>query len=113
EAKTLASFGNRAGLPVIGYSTTEPELSDRNSYKTFYRLSASDVFIAQALLKLFKQYLWNSTNIIYQGDSYGQGGLHALDEAFGNEVKISRSIRFDLFTERIDNLKRQLEESPS
>ncbi|CAF4567734.1 unnamed protein product, partial [Rotaria socialis] len=40
-------------------------------------------------------------------------GLHALDEAFGNEVKISRSIRFDLFTERIDNLKRQLEESPS
>ncbi|CAF3888373.1 unnamed protein product [Rotaria magnacalcarata] len=113
EAKTLASFGNRAGLPVIGYSTTEPELSDRNSYKTFYRLSASDVFIAQALLKLFKQYLWNSTNIIYQGDSYGQGGLHALDEAFGNEIKISRSIRFDLFTERIDNLKRQLEESPS
>ncbi|CAF1973022.1 unnamed protein product [Rotaria magnacalcarata] len=113
EAKTLASFGNRAGLPIIGYSTTEPELSDRYTYRTFYRLPPSDVIKALALLKLFQKYKWSFANVIYQGDSYGQGGLQALNEAFRGEVKISCSIRFDLLTDTIENLRRQLEVSPS
>ncbi|CAF2852698.1 unnamed protein product [Rotaria sp. Silwood2] len=113
EAKTLARFGNRSGLPVVGYSTTEPELSDRNAYKTFYRLPPSDVIKARALLKLFQKYKWNSTNVIYQADSFGQGGLQALNEVFNDEVKIARSIRFNLFTDHIENLQFQLEDSPS
>jgi ABC-type branched-subunit amino acid transport system substrate-binding protein len=113
EAKTIARFCNRAGLPVIGYSTTDPELSDRNAYRTFYRMSASDNITAQSLLKLFKKYKWNSTNIIYQGDNYGQGGLQALTETFGSELKISRRIKYDIFTDQIKDFRLQLEKSPS
>ncbi|CAF3896228.1 unnamed protein product [Adineta steineri] len=113
EARTVARLGNRVGLPVVGYSTTEPELSDRNAYRTFYRLPPSEVTTARVLLKLFKKYTWNSTNVIYQGDTYGQGGLQALTEVFTDEVDISRSIRFDLFVNQFDNIKRQLEDSPS
>lgn len=113
EAKILARFGNRAGLPIIGYSTTEPELTDRNAYKTFYRLPPSNSIMAQAVLKLFQKYGWNSTNVIFQGDSYGQSGFQALTDVFRNDVKIARSIRFDLFTQTIENLQRHLEESPS
>jgi ABC-type branched-subunit amino acid transport system substrate-binding protein len=113
EAKTIARFSNRAGLPVIGYSTTDPELSNRNAYQTFYRLPPSDVITAQALLKLYQKYNWNSTNVIYQSDSFGEGGLKALTDVFNNEIKISRAIKYDLFTDRIDNFQRQLEESPS
>jgi ABC-type branched-subunit amino acid transport system substrate-binding protein len=113
EAKTIARFANRAGLPVIGYSTTDPELSNRNAYQTFYRLPPSDVITAQALLKLYQKYNWNSTNVIYQSDNYGESGLKALTEVFINEIQISRAIKYDLFTDRIDNFQRQLEESSS
>jgi ABC-type branched-subunit amino acid transport system substrate-binding protein len=113
EAKTIARFCNRAGLPVFGYSTTDPELSDRNAYETFYRMSASDIIMAQALLKLFQKYHWTSTNIIYQGDSYGQGGLEALIETFGSHVDISRKIKYDIFTNGIEDFRNQLVKSPS
>ena len=69
EAKTVARFCNRVGLPVLGYSTSDLELSDRNAYQTFYRMASSDMITAQALLKLFKKYSWSSTIVIYQGDS--------------------------------------------
>ncbi|CAF1105003.1 unnamed protein product [Adineta steineri] len=113
ETKTLVHFCNRSGLPVLGYATTEPELSDRNVYQTFYRMSPSDTIMAAVLLKLFQKYDWNSTNIIYQSDSYGQGGLRALTEFFGDAIKISCVIKYDLFTDQIENFRHQLEESSS
>lgn len=113
EAKIIALFANRVGLPVIGYSTTDPELSNRNAYQTFYRLPPSDMITAQALLKLFQKYKWNSTNIIYQSDNYGEGGLKALTEVFNNQIKILRAIKYDLSANQIDNFPHQLEESPS
>ncbi|CAF1036144.1 unnamed protein product [Rotaria sp. Silwood1] len=113
EARLLARLCNRAGFPVIGYSTTDPELSDRNAYQTFYRTIPSDIITAQALLKLFQKYDWNSTNIIYQDDNYGEGGLQAIKKAFTDEIKISQKIKYDLSTDHIDDLRSQLEESPS
>jgi hypothetical protein len=64
-------------------------------------------------LKLYQKYKWNSTNIIYQSDNYGEGGLKALTEVFNNKIKISCAIKYDLSTDRIDDLQRQLEESSS
>jgi ABC-type branched-subunit amino acid transport system substrate-binding protein len=113
EAKTLSRFANRAGLPVIGYSTTDPELSNRHAYQTFYRLPPSDVITVYALLKLFQKYNWNSTNVIYQSDNYGEGGLRALTEVFNKKINISRKIKYDLSTDEIDDLQQQLEKSPS
>jgi ABC-type branched-subunit amino acid transport system substrate-binding protein len=76
-------------------------------------MSASDIIMAQALLKLFQKYNWNSTNIIYQGDSYGQGGLQALSETFSSKVKILCKIKYDLFANQIEDFRRQLQESSS
>ncbi|CAF3881406.1 unnamed protein product, partial [Rotaria sp. Silwood1] len=113
EAKTIVRFSNRIGIPVIGYSATDPALSDHNAYQTFYRMIPSDIINAQALFKLFQKYDWNSTNIIYQGDNYGQGGLQTLATVFAKKIKILRIIRYDLYTNSIDDFRRKLEESPS
>ena len=113
EAKILARLGNRIGLPVVGYSTEETELSDRNVYKTFYRLAPSNIIKARVLLKLFQKYNWNSANVIYQGDSYGENGLQALRQVFNGAAKILRSIRFDIFTDRIRDLPGRLKDSSS
>jgi hypothetical protein len=66
-------------------------------------------------LKLSRKYNWNSTNVIYQSesDNYGEGGLKTLTDVFNNEIEISRAIEYDLLTNGIDNLQRQLKESPS
>ena len=113
DAKTVSRLANHVGLPVIGYSTTNPELSNRNLYRTFYRLPPSDATTADALLRLFQKYKWNSTNIIYQSDDYGESGLKALKEAFNQAINISRQIEYDLLTDEMDDLKSQLEKSPS
>jgi ABC-type branched-subunit amino acid transport system substrate-binding protein len=113
EARTIARFCNRVGIPVIGYSNSDPELSDRNIYQTYYRMMPSDIVTAQALFKLFQKYNWNSTNIIYQNDIYGRGGRQALADVFINKVNISRAIKYDLFTARTNDFRRQLQKSPS
>ena len=113
EAKIVSKFANRVGLPVVGYSTTDPELSNRYAYQTFYRFPPSDIITAQALFQLYMKYKWNSTNIIYQSDDYGENELKALTEVFNDDIKITCKIKYDLSTNRIDDFERQLKESSS
>lgn len=113
EAKATARLCNRIGLPVVSHSSTAPGLSDRNAYKTFYRMLASDIIMANALLNLFQKCNWNSTNIIYQGDQFGLGGLQALTEIFRDKIKISTTLKYNLFTDQIKDFRHRLKESPS
>ena len=102
---------NRFACSRLFYRRTE--LSDRNVYKTFYRLASSNIIKARVLLKLFQKYNWNSVNVIYQGESYDESGLQALREVFNGAAKIVCSIRFDIFTDRIRDLRSLLINSSS
>jgi len=102
EAQQIANFGNTVGLPVISYSATDPSLSDRNNYPTFYRTVPSDNTAALAIVKLFLQFNWTSCIIIYQNDPYGTDGTDAISEAFLNQgLEVNKLIVFDIATGEI------------
>ncbi|CAF3318997.1 unnamed protein product, partial [Rotaria sp. Silwood2] len=88
--------------PVISYSVTDPDLSDRNAYPNFYRIAPSDNLTALAIVKLLIRFNWTSCILIYQNDAFGSGGAKVIDEAFtNNNLLIEESIIFDIATLRI------------
>ena len=102
EATEVAAFADRIGLPIISYSATDPDLSDHNAYPTFYRTVASDNAAAIAIGKLFVQYNWTSSIIIYQNDAYGTNGAKFITQAFNDiGVAVRQNIVFDLATKTI------------
>jgi ionotropic glutamate receptor len=99
EAQVIAPFAAKIGIPVISYAATDPELSDRNAYPTFYRTVPSDNAAALSIAKLFLHFNWTSCIIIYQNDAFGSGGVKAINEAFNqNNLMVSDLIIFDIVT---------------
>ncbi|CAF1261341.1 unnamed protein product [Adineta steineri] len=115
EAQQIANFGNTVGIPIISYAATDPELSDRNDYLTFYRTVPSDNSAATAIVKLFVQYNWTSCIIIYQNDPYGIDGSNGINQAFVNQgLTVNKLIIFDIATLQIQgDLNNLLTNSPS
>ena len=113
EAPTIVGLGERVGIPVVSYSATDPELSDRNAYPAFYRIVPSDAAAALAIVKLFFRFNWTSCIIIYQNDAYGSGGAKAISQAFSNNgLKVINTLLYDIVTLRLrDNLKSVLSSS--
>ncbi|CAF1281133.1 unnamed protein product [Rotaria sp. Silwood1] len=113
EAHIIAGFAERIGIPVISYAATDPDLSDRNAYLSFYRTVSSDNTAASAIVKLFIRFNWTSSIIIYQNDAFGSGGAKVINEAFiRNGVTVREMIIFDIVTRRIrGDLKNSLTNS--
>ncbi|CAF0899854.1 unnamed protein product [Rotaria sordida] len=110
EAHVIANFAKTIGIPVISYSATDPDLSDRNIYPAFYRTIPSDNTAALSITKLFIRFNWTSCIIIYQNDAFGFGGEKALTRMFHNKgLIVIKSIIFDITTRQIQgNLKNEL-----
>ena len=99
ESRMIALFGKEIGIPVISYASTDPELSDRNTYPAFYRTVPADNTAALVLVNLFHQYNWTSCIIIYQNDAYGSGGATAINDVFSrNNLVVADMIVFDITT---------------
>ncbi|CAF3702163.1 unnamed protein product [Rotaria sp. Silwood1] len=115
EAHLVADFGKTIGIPVISYSVTDPDLSNRNIYRNFYRTVPSDNSTALAIVKLFVRFNWTSCIVIYQNDAFGTGGAKIINEAFiNNNLFIEQLIIFDITTVRIrGDLKSYLINSPT
>ncbi len=113
ESHFIAPFAAKIGIPVISYASTDPELSDRNSYPAFYRTVPSDNAAALALVNLFIRFNWTSCIIIYQNDAFGSGGVKAISEAFNkNKLTVEEIIVFDVSTLNIrSDLKYLLDKS--
>ena len=115
ESLVIAPFAKAIGIPVISYSATNPDLSDRSEYPAFFRTIPSDVTAALAVVKLFMEYNWTSCVIIYQNDAFGSGGAKAIDEAFyKNGLTVTEMIIFDIATHAVrGDLKSLLTSSSS
>ncbi|CAF0965076.1 unnamed protein product [Rotaria sordida] len=113
EAHIVAGFAERIGIPVISYAATDPDLSDRNAYPSFYRTVPSDNTAALAIVKLFIRFNWTSSIIIYQNDVFGSGGAKVISEVFiRNGIIVREMIVFDIVTRRIrGDLKKSLTSS--
>ncbi|CAF4802424.1 unnamed protein product, partial [Rotaria sp. Silwood2] len=64
EAHIITQYAESVGIPAISYTATDPELSDRNAYPTFYRTVPSDATAALSIVELFKRFNWTSCIII-------------------------------------------------
>ena len=102
EAILIAKFGQKLGIPVVSYGATDPELSDRNNYPTFYRTVPADNIAALALLQFFMRFNWTSCVIIYQNDVFGYGGAKVISELFARyDLVVLETIVFDIATQSI------------
>ncbi|CAF0786310.1 unnamed protein product [Adineta ricciae] len=115
EAEQIANFGSTIGLPVISYSATDSQLSNRNAYPTFYRTVPSDDTTAMVIAELFLQYNWTNCIVVYQNDPFGIDGVDRLSAVFvSHGLQIGRLIEFDISTNEIQgNLKDYLMNSPT
>ena len=115
EAITIAQFSNTIGIPTISYSATDPDLSDRNAYPSFYRTIPSDNSAAIVILNLFIRFNWTSCIIIHQNDAYGLGGAKVINKVFNDYgLGVETLIVFDIVTLKIQgNLRKSLIKSAS
>ena len=115
EARLIAPFAKTIGIPVVSHIATDPSLSDRNIYSTFYRTIPSDNAAASAIVELFLRFNWTSCIVVYQNDAFGFGGVNVISEAFiNNGLIVQDSIIFDIATLSIrGDLKDYLINSPT
>ncbi|CAF3607435.1 unnamed protein product [Adineta steineri] len=114
ETQVIAPFAAQLSIPVVSYSATDPGLSDRGAYPTFYRTVPSDTTAALTIAQLFMKFNWTSSIIIYQNDAYGSDGAKVITNAFSNNnLTITQMIMFDTVTHTIrGDLKSLLLSSP-
>ncbi|CAF0889775.1 unnamed protein product [Adineta steineri] len=114
ETQVIAPFAAQLSIPVVSYSATDPGLSDRGAYPTFYRTVPSDNTAALTIAQLFMKFNWTSSIIIYQNDAYGSDGAKVITNAFNNNnLTITQMIMFDTVTRTIrGDLKSLLLSSP-
>ena len=99
EAHMIAPFAETIGIPVVSYSATDPDLSDRNAYPAFHRTVPSDNEATESIARLFLRFNWTSCIVIHQNDQFGLGGAKALTEAFDNYGLVVRElVEFDINT---------------
>ncbi|CAF1584944.1 unnamed protein product [Rotaria magnacalcarata] len=102
EAHMIAAFAETIGIPVVSYTATDPDLSSRSAYPSFYRTIPSDTSAALSIVHLFMKFNWTSCVIIYQNDAYGYSGMRVISESFTrNNFKVREMIKFDIATRTI------------
>jgi hypothetical protein len=65
-------------MPQIGYSSTAKQLSDKEKFKYFTRVIASDTQQAQAIVDIIRQFKWSYVATIGTEGDYGRGGVEAI-----------------------------------
>lgn len=113
ETTIIGAFAETVGLPVISHASTDPRLSNRMSYPTFYRTVPSDSKTALAIAKLLIRFNWLSCILIYQNDAYGTSGADVLKTVFdGYSLQVRETLIFDIATLSIQgDLKNSLSQS--
>ncbi|CAF1610757.1 unnamed protein product, partial [Adineta ricciae] len=102
ETAVIAPFAESLNIPIISHAATNPSLSDRNAYPTFYRTVPSDASVTLPIVELFLRYSWKSCVIVYQNDEFGAGAVEAISDAFSdNNLVVAQLIVFDIATKKI------------
>ena len=110
-------------MPQIGYSATARQLSDKEKFKYFTRVIASDTQQAQAIVDIIRQFKWGyvatigtegklirrmqvnhcSSEHLSSGD-YGRGGVEAIRRLLNKDACIGADLTMvSLHCKRIDS----------
>lgn len=88
EAVHITPFLNLFEIPLISYSATSPDLSDKKKYNYFSRTAPSDVFQVPAIIDLLVHFNWTYVSILYTDESYGKEGYEYLEKTAKNKGRI-------------------------
>jgi hypothetical protein len=106
EAVHITPFLNLFEIPLISYSATSPELSEKNKFEYFSRTAASDVFQIPAILDLLVHFNWTYVSLLYTDESYGKAGYkglkHGAEEKGTEHSFAQRFQRFPSFSARLN-----------
>jgi ABC-type branched-subunit amino acid transport system substrate-binding protein len=69
------------GIPQISYSSTDPELSNKNTYPNFFRVVTPDSVQGVAVANLVAHYGWKRVALMHTNDAYGTGGAQIFQSA--------------------------------
>ncbi|CAF4108312.1 unnamed protein product [Rotaria socialis] len=79
-------------MPQIGYSATAKQLSDKEKFKYFTRVIASDTQQAQAMVDIIRQFKWSYVATIGTEGDYGRGGVEAIRRLLKKDACIGADI---------------------
>ncbi|CAI4227652.1 unnamed protein product [Auanema sp. JU1783] len=72
-------------IPQVGYSSTTPDLSDKDQFGYFLRVVPSDKWQAQAIIRILNHYNWTYIAVLYSAGNYGEKGFEALERILGQD----------------------------
>ncbi|BFZ06211.1 hypothetical protein BsWGS_09250 [Bradybaena similaris] len=67
-----------AKMPIVGYTTTSDELSDRQLHPYYLRVVTADKYQAIAMLKFISSFGWTYISIVYSAGTYGERAFDTL-----------------------------------
>ena len=99
---------NLFSIPQISYSSTSPSLSDRSSFRTFFRTIPSDTYQGKALADIVKYFKWSYISTVATSDDYGRLGIEAFKKASESlDICFALEALFDI-TLSLDSTKSQI-----
>lgn len=82
-------------IPVVGYASTSPALSQNSMYKWFNRVIFSDSQLVYGILRTCEQMKWDRVSVLYQDDLWGSGIAEAvLKEAGTLNISVATAQKF-------------------
>ena len=93
---TVETFTSVFRVPIISYGATSDELSDENRFPYFLRSVPPDRLQAEAIVDLIDHYGWEYVAVIYEANTYGIRGVHAVQlyaEQRGICIPLTRAIQ--------------------
>ncbi|XP_051510694.1 G-protein coupled receptor family C group 6 member A-like [Myxocyprinus asiaticus] len=73
-------------VPQVSCSSSSPALSDKLRYPSFMRVIPSDVYQAQALVKLMTRFSWDWVGVVYGDDDYGRAAYQSFQQEAEGKV---------------------------
>ncbi|GFO18328.1 gamma-aminobutyric acid type b receptor subunit 2-like [Plakobranchus ocellatus] len=110
--RTIAEIVPYWNLLQVSYAATSPALSEREKYRTFFRLALSDAALNPARRMLIKHFLWDKVAALYEdleSMSLAFNGINKDFTAHGISIKSSTSFK-DALLEVPGKLKQLKEE---
>ncbi|XP_069072177.1 extracellular calcium-sensing receptor-like [Pleurodeles waltl] len=89
-------------IPQISYFSTNPLLSDRNQFPSFFRTIPSDDFQSHGLAQMVMHFRWTWVGLLAEDSDYGQQGIQIIKQelltagacvAFSENIILSRTDR--------------------
>ena len=80
-------------VPLVGYASSYPALSNKHLYKSFLRTIPSDSLQSKAMADLVSFFKWEYVSVIFNDDTYGNSGINVfIDSAMQRNICLDKQI---------------------